>query len=422
MNVPVEPSSYSTGVTTRSMAKNIANGLPAKGARCLRKNGKGQVRQFGTNISNQPGATAISSKNARPLKAASKPLKRARSSTYGRSSSTTEPVSPALPPSKRMKIGHEKKVNWSDNPSVLTSAANSKLKKGPLPADLARAKDPRYCSKYIGAIVDNLHKAEPKWSAQIKGDYMNSVQQDITPRMRSILVDWMIEVHNKFKLRPETVYLTIDLMDRYLSAKPIHRSRLQLLGCTCMWVASKYHEIYAPEMKDFVYISDNAFNIHDLLKMETDLVMTLDFNLTVPTALAFADRFIEVYMFDLPSEHQKSLLTRMTQYLIERALMTYDLVGELRSKLAAAALFTAVRRLNVGHWTETIARVTRYTEKDLMSLTEKLRGIVNSTTCSGRVASGHSQHKAVVEKYSKPKRGQVATIRERQPRRQRIRD
>jgi cyclin B len=78
--------------------------------------------------------------------------------------------------------------------------------------------------------------------------------------MRAILVDWIIEVHLKFKLLPETLFITVNLIDRYLSIINIKRNNLQLVGVTAMFIASKYEEIYAPEVKDFVYITDYAYS------------------------------------------------------------------------------------------------------------------------------------------------------------------
>ena len=78
--------------------------------------------------------------------------------------------------------------------------------------------------------------------------------------MRAILVDWLVEVHLKFKLMPETLFLTANLIDRYLATRAVSRKNLQLVGVTAMLVASKYEEIWAPEVRDFVYISDKAYD------------------------------------------------------------------------------------------------------------------------------------------------------------------
>ena len=83
-----------------------------------------------------------------------------------------------------------------------------------------------------------------------------SKQTDINAKMRGILIDWLVEVHLKFKLLPETLYLTVNLIDRFLEQeRMIMRDKLQLVGVTAMFLACKYEEIFAPECIDFVYIT-----------------------------------------------------------------------------------------------------------------------------------------------------------------------
>jgi len=81
-------------------------------------------------------------------------------------------------------------------------------------------------------------------------------QSEINIKMRLILVEWLIEVHLKFKLLPETLFLTINLIDRYCMVKDVLKNEYQLLGVTAMLIASKYEEIYPPEIRDFVHITD----------------------------------------------------------------------------------------------------------------------------------------------------------------------
>ena len=90
-------------------------------------------------------------------------------------------------------------------------------------------------------------------------------QAHINEKMRAILIDWLVEVHLKFQLMPETLYLTVNLIDRFLEKETIARNKLQLVGVTAMFIASKYEEIYAPECRDFVYISDKAYTRDEIL-------------------------------------------------------------------------------------------------------------------------------------------------------------
>jgi hypothetical protein len=112
--------------------------------------------------------------------------------------------------------------------------------------------------------------------------------------MRAILVDWIIEVHLKFKLLPETLFLTVGLIDRFLELEQIKRSSLQLVGVTAMLIASKYEEIYAPEVRDFVYITDNAYSREQIFLMEQKILTVLDFSLTFPSPYRFLERFNKV--------------------------------------------------------------------------------------------------------------------------------
>ena len=97
--------------------------------------------------------------------------------------------------------------------------------------------------------------------------------------MRAILVDWLVDVHLKFKLLSETLFLTVNIIDRYLTLKQVQRSKLQLIGVSTMLISTKYEEIYPPTVKDFVYIIDNAYSKEEVLTMESEIVVTLDFDI-----------------------------------------------------------------------------------------------------------------------------------------------
>jgi len=90
-------------------------------------------------------------------------------------------------------------------------------------------------------------------------DYMSKVQNDLSFTMRTTLIDWLVEVAQEYNLRRQTLYLTVNYVDRYLSCKTISRSRLQLVGITCMWLAAKYEELDPPTADEFVYIADNTY-------------------------------------------------------------------------------------------------------------------------------------------------------------------
>ena len=118
------------------------------------------------------------------------------------------------------------------------------------------AEDPLCATAYVQDMYKHFKSRESATS--VRPLYMES-QPHINDRMRSILVDWLVGVHWKFNLVPETLYLSISTMDRYLAQKVVTRAKLQLVGITSLWIASKYEEIYPPELCDLVYICDKAY-------------------------------------------------------------------------------------------------------------------------------------------------------------------
>jgi cyclin A len=112
--------------------------------------------------------------------------------------------------------------------------------------------------------------------------------------MRAILVDWLVEVAEEYRLCADTLYLTVNYIDRFLSVYPVQRSQLQLVGVACMWVAAKYEEIYPPNVSDFCFITDNTYTKEQMVAMEELILKRLAYELTVPTAKTFLRRMLQV--------------------------------------------------------------------------------------------------------------------------------
>ncbi len=125
--------------------------------------------------------------------------------------------------------------------------------------------DLQFAEEYQEEIIPYLISLEYK--KRINPNYMLN-QNDINEKMRMILIDWLIEVHLKFKLLPETLFLTINFIDRYLQNNQTKRDKLQLIAVSSLLIACKYEEIYPPEISSFVYITDNAYKKEDILNYE----------------------------------------------------------------------------------------------------------------------------------------------------------
>jgi cyclin B len=164
-----------------------------------------------------------------------------------------------------------------------------------------------------------------------------SKQADINFKMRSILIDWLVEVHHKFKLQTATLWLCINILDRYLDSTSILRSKLQLVGVTSLFIACKFEELFPPEVRDCVYITDFAYDREEVLKMETSILTKLNYDILVPTGFHFLTRYLNCI--------KASERTRLVAaYYSERNLQEADMLGVPSHKFAAAAVLAALKQ------------------------------------------------------------------------------
>ena len=162
-----------------------------------------------------------------------------------------------------------------------------------------------------------------------------SSQKDINSKMRAILIDWLVEVHMKFRLVPETLYLCVNIIDRYCAMVQVKRTKLQLVGVTALLLACKYEEIYPPEVRDCVYITDRAYTSTEVLDMEQDIVHKLGFKMSVPTAYPFLQRFFTVVK-------ASKLVQHASAYYTERTLQEHDMLKYRPSVICASAIILAL--------------------------------------------------------------------------------
>ncbi|KAJ8908759.1 hypothetical protein NDN08_005464 [Rhodosorus marinus] len=249
------------------------------------------------------------------------------------------------------------------------------------------------CSEYVKEIFDHWKRVEAKYLPS--KDYM-SQQPDLSDKMRSILVDWLVDVHQKFKLSPDTLFLTVNVVDRFLSTEKVVRQKLQLVGVSSMLIASKYHEIYAPETNDFVYISDRAYTREEILKMEATVLNRLGFNVTTPSPNVFLARFMKAAGCNKKSASYAT-------YCLELAQQEYRLVGIVPSQLAASACYLSGKQTSSMVWNETLEHYTGFREEELMETVRVMYNLVASSTPNSRLT-------AVRRKYSQVKHHEVAKM------------
>ncbi|KAJ0257088.1 Cyclin-A2-4 [Hirschfeldia incana] len=198
-------------------------------------------------------------------------------------------------------------------------------------------KDPLLCCLYAPEIYYNLRVSELK--RRPVPDFMERIQKDVTQSMRGILVDWLVEVSEEYTLVPDTLYLTVYLIDWFLHGNYLERQRLQLLGITCMLIASKYEEINAPRIEEFCFITDNTYTRDQVLEMENQVLAHFSFQIYTPTPKTFLRRFIRAAQASYLRPRLE--LECLASYLTELTLIDYHFLKFLPSVIAASAVFLA---------------------------------------------------------------------------------
>ncbi|CAL4926195.1 unnamed protein product [Urochloa decumbens] len=263
-------------------------------------------------------------------------------------------------------------------------------------AEDAEEGDPQLCAPYASDIYSYLRSMEAQPKRRPAQDYIAAVQVDVTPNMRSILVDWLVEVAEEYKLVSDTLYLTVSYIDRFLSDKALNRQRLQLLGVSAMLIASKYEEISPPNVEDFCYITDNTYTKQEVVKMESDILNVLKFEMGNPTTKTFLRMFIRSAQEDSKKNPNLSL-EFLGSYLAELSLLDYGLIRFLPSLVAASVVFVARLTLDphTHPWSKKMQTLTGYKPSELKDCVTAIHELQLNRKCSSMVAirDKYKQHR-----------------------------
>lgn len=250
--------------------------------------------------------------------------------------------------------------------------------------------------EYIADISEHLFCNEGK--SLLSPGYMES-QPGISKTMRTVLVDWLVDVHTKQRLRLETLHLSVNIVDRYLSKRPATRKSLQLVGVAAMLIASKFEEIEPPNLDFWVYITAKAFTEDDVINMECAMLAALGFQIMVPTAA----HFLPLLQKANGCDHRHSALV---EYLVELCLLDIRMLCYAPSHVVSAALLLSNKLLGRKQpWPPAMMQLSRHPAKSLQSCVQVMRELfqLDRACIQGRPRALH-------KKFSDEKRYAVATM------------
>ncbi|KAF1365065.1 A/B/D/E cyclin [Lizonia empirigonia] len=253
----------------------------------------------------------------------------------------------------------------------------------PLDLDKEDNDDPLMVSEYVVEIFEYLKELEIATMAN--PDYMES-QNELEWKMRGILVDWLLEVHTRFRLLPETLFLAVNIIDRFLSSKIVQLDRLQLVGVTAMFIASKYEEVLSPHVQNFRHVADDGFTEEEILSAERFVLTALNYDLSYPNPMNFLRRISKADNYDIQTR-------TLGKYLLEIGCLDHRFLAHPPSQVAAAAMYLARMVLERGPWDSTLVHYSGYSE-------EEVQPVINLMI---DYLSGPVLHEAFFKKYASKK-------------------
>ncbi|KAL9125337.1 MAG: hypothetical protein Q9217_005447 [Psora testacea] len=282
-----------------------------------------------------------------------------KSSQEEHANSENEPPKKIITIEMEQRVAIEAKTQVKEEIVIEDSHQQQVVKKvfeqGVADLDAEDVDDPLMVAEYVVEIFDYLKDIEQ--STMPNPDYMDH-QTQIEWHLRGVLVDWLIEVHTRFHLLPETIFLAINIIDRFLSARIVQLEKLQLVGITAMFIASKYEEVLSPHVQNFKLVADDGFSEEEILKAERFVLATLNYDLSYPNPMNFLRRISKADNYDIQTR-------TLGKYLMEISLLDHRFIGYQPSHVAAASMYLARLILDRGEWDATLAHYAGYTEEEI---------------------------------------------------------
>ncbi len=235
--------------------------------------------------------------------------------------------------------------------------------------------DPQEATEYIDTILQRLFDQELE--EQQSGC---KTPKNITPKMYSILLDWMVDVGIKFNLTSESYFEAAYIIKYCLGDQDfedLKTTNLQLLGVSALMIASKNNERYTPEARDYIYIADKSFTKEELLAMEQRILKSIQFHVNFVTPNQFINIFIR--FLDIASITK---VRTMSFYLEEYIMIDYStLCSFLPSKIATGCIYLAcVSNGQIDFWNSNIANYSQMTEEDAKNVAQDIYDFINAQT------------------------------------------
>ncbi|KAG4096943.1 A/B/D/E cyclin [Neocallimastix lanati (nom. inval.)] len=251
--------------------------------------------------------------------------------------------------------------------------------------------DPIMVSEYVNDIFEYLREKE--LSTRPDPDYIKNMNPELTWKMRTSLIDWIIQLHYAFKFCLETLYLTINIIDRFLSVREVSSTYLPLVGIASLFIAAKYEEIIVPTVEQILKAANNCNTPEEVFIVERCILKELEFDLNFPSPLNFLRRISKADEYEM-------FARTLSKFFMELSLMNNKFLHYLPSQITAASMYLSRIMLDRPEWTPNLRHYSGYHENELKEcvslLIQQLR------------MQPKNWNRSVLDKYALPKFGKVS--------------
>lgn len=293
--------------------------------------------------------------------------------------------------------------NNSNNSNNIINNSHNSLNKSIITNNKPKIKqikqnvDYLYNLEYFDEIYANLLFSQNKAKLKIDDNYMNK-QNSINNQMRSILVDWIIEIHFHYNFKRKTLFQTIYIIDLFLSNNIIQKQNFQLLGAACLLISCKENEVLYPSIQNFVNFSNNAYTNKELLIMEKLVLKVLNFEILYPTSEEFYNIISKTFNFNKIQHH-------LGEYFLDSSLIDYNILKYKASTIAISCAYIVMKYYKINGYK------ILYTSKMIIGdESQKLIKDCSRELCFLVKNLSKSPFQAVKNKYSSEQLGNVASI------------
>ena len=224
-----------------------------------------------------------------------------------------------IPGVRKALLDASSRVNMTHTMKPMVHKRHNNENEEPKPAmqRIGDKEDPQDAYDYDLEVYVGMKNDENEYLADAD---LFDLQSTITPRMRATVIDWLVEVHGKMGFHTDTLYLTVNLMDRFLSQCDIDKSTYQRYGCAALLIAAKNLELYPPSLKDLVRYADDSFTSHLLSRSESHILNSLDFKVNPFLSSTFLKRYLRLLQPD-------NNLSKLCQTILQKTLIYKNING-----------------------------------------------------------------------------------------------